>query len=215
MRAEAGIRIKELNAHLDGIGLALQQMGGYDHQTIAGVMSTSTHGSGTGFGPLNDYVHSIDIGNANLVPAYSSEIAIPMDGRHIEAVERIFEVADQHRRLGDVYQSSPIALRFVRASPAYASMMHGADTMMIELIQLRGNEGGYEMLGAEEEALYEIGGRPHWGQVNTLTGSHGLVASMYPRYEDWQAVHRQMNASGVFDSPFSKRVGITADRFTP
>ena len=24
-----------------------------------------------------------------------------------------------------------------------------------------------------EEALYALGGRPHWGQVNTLTGSHG------------------------------------------
>jgi len=156
-----------------------------------------------------------NIGNANLVPAYSSEIGIPMDGRHIEAVERVLQVADRHRRLGDVYQSSPIALRFVKASPAYASMMHGVDTMMIELIQLRGNEGGYEMLGSYEDALYALGGRPHWGQVNTLTGSHGLVASMYPRYADWQAVHRQMNATGVFDSPFSKRAGITADRFTP
>ena len=98
--------------------------------------------------------------------------------------------------------------------PAYSSMMHGQDTMMMELIQLRGNEGGYEMLGAYEDALYALGGRPHWGQVNTLTGSHGLVASMYPRYEDWQAVHRQMNSTGVFDSPFSKRVGIAEDRFT-
>ena len=52
-------------------------------------------------------------------------------------------------------------------------------------------------------------------QVNTLTGSHGLVASMYPRYEDRRAVHRQMNSTGVFDSPFSKRVGIAEDRFTP
>jgi hypothetical protein len=156
-----------------------------------------------------------NIGKANLVPAYSSEVGIPMDGRHIEAVERVFEVAAERRKLGDVYQSSPIALRFVKASPAYLSMMHGRDTMMMELIQLRGNEGGYELLGAYEEALYALGGRPHWGQVNTLTGSHGLVASMYPRYDDWQRVHRSMNATGVFDSPFSKRAGIAEDRFTP
>ena len=156
-----------------------------------------------------------NIGNANLVPAYSAEIGIPMDGRHIEAVERVFEVADRQRRVGDVYQSSPIALRFVKASPAYASMMYGSDTMMMELIQLRGNEGGYEMLAAYEEALYDLGGRPHWGQVNTLTGSHGLVSSMYPRWVDWLRVHAQMNATGVFDSPFSKRVGIAPERFTP
>ncbi len=398
VRAEAGIRLKELNAYLDRNGLGLSQMGGYDHQTVAGVISTSTHGSGIEFGPLNDNAHSLDmvvsggrvmrveradgptdradylahhgerrtlvqdddvfdavavgmgcmgivctalievrhrfhlrevremhpwakvkvdlldgavladnehyelvfspyarkheypclvttrntvadptnrmldkrmrnwlvelgarlpitprllnlalhlrpslapflietamkallkdeydevsfkvfnIGNANLVPAYSSEIGIPMDGRHIEAVERVFEVADRQRGVGDVYQSSPIALRFVKASSAYASMMHGRDTMMMELIQLRGNEGGYEMLGAYEEALYDLGGRPHWGQVNTLTDSHGLVSSMYPRWADWLRVHRELNATGVFDSPFSKRVGIVQERFTP
>ncbi|HEY1540459.1 MAG TPA: D-arabinono-1,4-lactone oxidase [Solirubrobacteraceae bacterium] len=398
VRAEAGIRLKELNAYLDREGLGLSQMGGYDHQTVAGVISTSTHGSGMRYGPLNDFAHSLDmvvsggavvrveradgptdpvayaahhgparsliqdddvfravsvgigcmgivctallevearyhlrevrelhpwakvkadlrdgavlrdndhyelvfspyrrkhayaclvttrnrtadprnrpldkrtrnwlvelaatlpitprllnlilrlkpslapfmietamtalvkdeydevsfkvfnIGNANLVPAYSAEVGVPMDGRHIEAVERVFAVAERRRSLGDVYQSSPIALRFVKASPAFASMMHGRDTMMMELIQLSGNDGGYEMLGAYEEALYDLGGRPHWGQVNALTGSHGLVASMYPRWEDWLAVHRRFNASGVFDSPFSRRVGIAQDRFTP
>ena len=51
--------------------------------------------------------------------------------------------------------------------------------------------------------------------MNTLTGSHGLVSSMYPRWQDWLRVHRQMNATGVFDSPFSKRVGIAPERFTP
>jgi L-gulono-1,4-lactone dehydrogenase len=398
VRAEAGARIKELNAYLDRHGLALSQMGGYDHQTIAGVMSTSTHGSGALYGPLNDSVHSVDIvasggrvhrveradgptdpvayeahhgadrmlhqddhvfnavvvgigcmgalctalvevrekfylrevremhpwskvradledggvlrdndhyelvfspysrsheypclvttrnpvanphrrpwdkrmrnwavellarlpltsralnlvlhvwprlspmlletamkalvkdeydhvsykvfniGNANLVPALSAEVGVPMDGRHIAAVERIFEIADEYRRLGEVYQSAPIALRFVKASPAYLSMMNGADTMMIELIQLNGSNGALELTNAYEEALYDLGGRAHWGQLNTLTGSHGLVESMYPHYADWQDVHRQFNASGVFDSPFSKRVGISVDRFRP
>ena len=50
-----------MNAYLDGRGLALSNMGGYDHQTIAGVISTSTHGSGITFGPLNDFVRSLDI----------------------------------------------------------------------------------------------------------------------------------------------------------
>jgi hypothetical protein len=39
------------------------------------------------------------------------------------------------------------------------------------------------------------------------------LVELYPRYEDWQCVHRQMNATGVFDSPFSKRVGIAEERF--
>lgn len=398
VRAEGGIRIKELNSFLDGKGLALSNMGGYDHQTVAGVISTSTHGSGITFGPLNDFVRSIDlvasagrvyriersdgptdraafeshhggrralvqddhwfdavcvgmgcmgvlctvmievepkyflrevrrfhtwkevrkdlegdevlrtnrhyevlfspykrkheypclvttrnytpnpshkwftkrmrnwlveaasafpltphvinllvdvrpslsplllenairalikdeydgvsyevlnIGAANLLPAYSCEIGVPMDGRHIEAVERIIEVTAERRRIGDVYQSSPISFRFVKASSAYMSMMNGVDTMMIELIELSRCDGGYELLAAYEEALYPLGGRPHWGQVNTLTGSHGMIASMYPRYGDWLDVHRRLNESGAFDSPFAERVGISRERFGP
>jgi hypothetical protein len=398
VRAEAGIRLKELNAWLDANELALLQMGGYDHQTVAGVISTSTHGSGTAFGPLNDSVRSLDvvasggrvmrieraagptdraayeahhgdrrtlvqdddvfdavavgmgcmgivctallevgpkfylrevrrmrpwtavkadlkdgkvfdehehweivfspyrhqgdwqclvttrdtydgppekvslmnrmrsalversarnpltpkvlrlvlrvfprltplllqlsmralvkkeyvaasykvfhIGDANLVPAYSGEMAIPTDGTHVEAVERLFAVAEEQRRARRIYQSSPIALRFVKASPAYLSMMHGSETMMIELIELFGAEGALELIGAYEQAMTSLGGRPHWGQINALSDD-GELAKLYPRYADWQRVHRQMNATGVFDSPFSRRVGIAADRLTP
>ena len=111
-----------------------------------------------------------NIGAANRVPAYSGEIAIPTDGRHIEAVETIFEVADAQRRSRRIYQSSPIALRFVKASPAYLSMMNGSETMMIELIELHGSKGAVELIGAYEEALTPLGGRPHWGQINALSG---------------------------------------------
>lgn len=397
VHVQSGMRIRELNSHLDSLGLALPNMGGYDGQTIAGVISTSTHGSGLRFGPLSDFVRSLEIvgsggriyrierqdgptdaaayreryperallqddhafnavvvgmgcmgviysvmlevqlkfylrevrtmstwdkvseqlrrgevlrenrhyevlfnpyerdgvhhclittrnevsaeqyehdshrarhfwvelfsslsitprvinliagiwpklspslidramsgladvdytnvsyrvlnvGAANRLPAYSCEIGVPIDDRglHIAAVERIYEIAARHRNEGEVYQSAPISLRFVRASDSLLSMMHGRDTMMIELIMLTHSEGGFELLADYEEELYAFGGRPHWGQVNTLTGSDGLVASMYPRLSEWLEVHGTLNASGVFDSPFSKRVGIAKSRF--
>jgi hypothetical protein len=154
----------------------------------------------------------LNIGTANFVPAYSAEIGVPVDDRalHIKAVERIMEIAAARREIGAVYHTSPISLRFVKASPALMSMMHGQETMMIELIQMTHTEGGLEILAAYEDALYEFGGRPHWGQINTLTGSHEKLASMYPRYPDWLKVHAELNKSGVFDSPFSKRVGISS-----
>jgi hypothetical protein len=157
----------------------------------------------------------LNIGLANLLPAYSCEIGVPLDadGRHISAVERVIEVASERRRLGEVYEGSPISLRFVKESEAYMSMMYGRPTMMMELIQPTHTEGGFELLAAYEEALAELGGRPHWGQVNTLTGSHDLLASMYPAYERWQDIHGRLNANHVFDSPFSKRVGISTQPF--
>lgn len=166
-----------------------------------------------------DYVNVsykvMNIGAANYLPAYSAEIGVPFDDRGlwVEAVERIVEVAGRRAEVGDVYHSSPISLRFVRGTDAYMSMMEGHDTMMIELIMATHTQGGEELLGAHENALYKLGGRPHWGQINTLTGSHDLISKMYPHYADWQDVHAQLNCSGVFDSPFSKRVGISRAAF--
>jgi len=154
-----------------------------------------------------------NIGRANHVPAYSAEIGVPVDerGLHLRAIERILEIAARHARLGDVYQTSPLALRFVAPSGAPMAMMHGRRTMMIELIMLRRTQGGLELLADYEDALYECEGRPHWGQVNTLTA--GRVRELYPGLDDWLAVHDRLNAGGVFDSAFSKRAGLRrADR---
>jgi hypothetical protein len=156
----------------------------------------------------------LNIGTANLMPAYSMEIGVAADAA-VEAMEIVMAVTAKRQALGQVYSSSPVSLRFVKESPAYMSMMNGRDTVMLELIQLTRTEGGFELLAEYEEALYAVGGRPHWGQYNTLTGSHELMQSMYPRYRDWLAVHNELNASGVFDAPFSKRVGISASRWVP
>ena len=151
----------------------------------------------------------LNIGAANVLPAYSMEIGVPVDERrlHLRAPELIAQVAAEHRRLGSVYQSSPISFRFVKASPALMSMMHGRDTMMIELIGLTRSEGGYELLAAYEEALYEVEGRPHWGQLNWIDPDR--VATLYPRYAEWQAVRRELDPRGTFESPFTDRVGIS------
>jgi FAD/FMN-containing dehydrogenase len=150
----------------------------------------------------------LNIGAANLLPAYSAEIAVPMAGdRHLEAVDRLIAVADRHRRLGRAYHTGLISLRFVRASPAYMSMMHGGDAMTIELILMNQTEGGLELLSAHEDALYAVGGRPHWGQVNTLCDE--VLRELYPRYDRWLAVRERFDPDGRFDAPFTKRVGIS------
>ena len=391
VRAESGVRIRELNAHLGQRGLALQQMGGYDGQTIAGVVSTSTHGSGLGLGPLCDFVRSLDvvgggglvyrieasngptnraayqrrfpdntlvqddhwfraalvgvgclgaiyslllevqdayqleevrteqlwsqvaedlrkgdvfrvhrhyevyvnphsrggdhtcmvttrhptsepvkkrpdrrrnsipeflaslpvlppiidfvvglrpslspwlldrglkaladkryvsasykvfnIGTANLLPAYSAEIAVPVDeqGSHVEAMERVFEVAEHHRRLGHIFHTAPIALRFVAPSPAYLSMMEGRPTMMMELIQLKRTEGGMELLAAYEEALKPYAARPHWGQIQSLFGGKAQLEELYPRLQDWLEVRAELDPRGTFAGALSRRLQI-------
>src|SRR5690606_18736626 len=49
----AGTHLWELPAILGPLGLALENMGDIDRQTIAGATSTGTHGTGLGFGGLS------------------------------------------------------------------------------------------------------------------------------------------------------------------
>jgi L-gulono-1,4-lactone dehydrogenase len=151
----------------------------------------------------------LNIGAANYLPADSAEIGVPITNA-VAAIEEVIRVAARQRELGAVYHSAPIAMRFVRQSRAPMSMMYGRDTMMIELILVSRTRSGEELLAAYEEALYPLGGRPHWGQINTLAGGHRLLEEMYDEYPCWLEVHRRLNSSGVFNSPFSKRVGISA-----
>ena len=147
-----------------------------------------------------------NIGEANSLPADSMELGIAVDGRHIEAVDKILTLAAQRAEEG-LYLTSPFSLRFVAPSAAYASMMYGQPTMMIELIMVTGSRGGNSLLIGFEDALAGLGVRPHWGQINAIEPAQPPV--LYPMWDRWMAVEREFNSSGVFNSPFSRRVGIS------
>lgn len=56
---EAGIRLEDLNEHLAREGLALSNLGSIAKQSIAGAVSTGTHGTGVRFGSLSTFVRNI------------------------------------------------------------------------------------------------------------------------------------------------------------
>ena len=114
-----------------------------------------------------------NIGAANKLPALSrASSACRWRGTtHLRAVDRILEMADE---LGTGAQALPhlthrAAVRGALA--AYASMMHGPATMMIELILISETRGGWKLLAEYERRLPELGARPHWGQYNMLGGT--------------------------------------------
>lgn len=65
VRVGAGTTIREINATLWAKGLALPALGGYDGQTIAGVLPTGTHGSVLARGPLAETMKSVDLVKPN------------------------------------------------------------------------------------------------------------------------------------------------------
>ncbi|MBX2804163.1 MAG: FAD-binding protein [Myxococcales bacterium] len=58
---QAGCNVGRLNEVLDGHGLALANMGSGDFQTVAGAVSTGTHGSASSVGDLSALVIGIDL----------------------------------------------------------------------------------------------------------------------------------------------------------
>lgn len=57
----AGTRIRQINTALWAAGQALPYLGGYDGQTLGGVLPTGTHGSVLRYGPLAELVRSLDL----------------------------------------------------------------------------------------------------------------------------------------------------------
>jgi FAD-linked oxidoreductase len=57
----SGTTIRALNAALDGLGLAMANLGDIDAQTIAGALATGTHGTGAGLGGLATQVVGFEL----------------------------------------------------------------------------------------------------------------------------------------------------------
>ncbi len=56
---EGGIKLRDLNRRLEKLGYCIPTMGGIDHQSMAGAISTGTHGSSLGFGAMSKMVKSM------------------------------------------------------------------------------------------------------------------------------------------------------------
>ena len=61
VRVGAGTVLRELNPELDALGLALENMGDIDAQTLAGAISTGTHGTGAGLANISARVEALEL----------------------------------------------------------------------------------------------------------------------------------------------------------
>ncbi len=57
----AGTPLHQLNPALAELGLAMENMGDIDRQTISGATATSTHGTGIGFGSISTQIRALDL----------------------------------------------------------------------------------------------------------------------------------------------------------
>jgi FAD-linked oxidoreductase len=81
VRVEAGIGLRALSEAIWGYGMALENLGDIDRQTISGAISTATHGTGTRFRNLSSLVEAVELvladGTLLEVSAASEAEALP------------------------------------------------------------------------------------------------------------------------------------------
>ena len=105
VKVEAGITLADLGAVLWRHGLAMENLGDIDQQTLAGAISTATHGTGAGFRNLSAQVLALEL--------------VLDDGSVVEVSERSDRAAFRATRvglgaLGVIYSVT------LRAVPAFA-----------------------------------------------------------------------------------------------
>lgn len=59
--AEAGITLSKLHTALGTLGLAMSNLGSISEQTLAGVITTATHGSGINYGVISTHVLALGL----------------------------------------------------------------------------------------------------------------------------------------------------------
>jgi len=131
--------------------------------------------------------------------------------RHaVEAVETVLRIAEQYAAQGSIYHTAPVAMRFVAPSRALMSMMHGGERMTIELIHLIDHGRGVEIIHAHEEApLSSACALTGTGERTRAQRGGGSLS----RTRQVAGDPRAARPEGVFESPFSKRVGLTSRGF--
>ena len=66
-------------------------------------------------------------------------------------------------------------------------------------------ERSYRAYFADVEAVFRNHrGRPHWGKLHTMSARE--LAPLYPKWDEFQRVRKQLDPKGVFANEFVTRV---------
>ena len=102
----------------------------------------------------------------------------------------------------------PLEFRFVAADDAWLSPFYQRASCSIAVHAAADEAHGY-LLSEIGPILQRHGGRPHWGKLHSLGAAQ--LATLYPRFKDFQALRRDMDPEGRLLNPHLRSLlGVTA-----
>jgi len=150
-----------------------------------------------GVPPYVDWSYRV-LATARSVKANEMEYAVPAE----QGPDAIRAVARYVRRVATPVLF-PIEYRYVAADDIPLSPFYGRDSAVLSIHQdARVSQEPY--FGDVERILRDMGGRPHWGKLHSLS-----AAELEPLYKEWelfQRVRRRLDPSGKLMTPYLRQV---------
>lgn len=158
----------------------------------------------------------LDIGKVDDAKALAMELSFPVDENLVDAIDDLLAVFAQEAHDKKWYLAGPIALRFVAPSLAYLAPQEGRYTCMVELDMVYGVNNGEDLLKSVTGIVLQHNPtvRVHWGlDLDTVTGAQ--AEARYVKYANWLDVYRALSSTGIFNSVFTDRLGISIPNSSP
>lgn len=98
----------------------------------------------------------------------------------------------------------PVEVRVVKGDDAWLSPFHGHDRSGSIAVHRYYVEDPLPYFADIEPIYQPLGGRPHWGKMNTLDAA--VFAERYPRWKEFLAVREALDPDGKMLNPYLKKV---------
>ena len=189
---EAGIRLKDLIRNMELGGKAMRNLGSITEQSIAGAISTGTHGTGVKLRNLSASIVEMNLvtGTGDLLTIKDTEL---LDAARV-SMGALGIVTKVTLDVVPMYELEHVTYRYVAADQSLMSPARGQDVCYIGVST---QPNANEVYARVEPIMKDLGGRPHWGKHFTLRRSE--VEAMYPdSYEKFRQIRKQLDPQGVF-----------------
>lgn len=158
------------------------------HRSVDAVLSARTY---------SDVSHRVFV-SSRKVRFVESEYALP----RTELTTVLRELRAMIPKLADPVMF-PLEIRVAAADDVWLSTAYGRDSAYIAIHQYVGMPYR-RYFDLFESIMADVGGRPHWGKLHSLDATK--LATLYPRFDDFQAVRAAVDPAGRFANAYTARV---------
>lgn len=126
------------------------------------------------------------------------EYAVPLE-KGADAVQELVAAIREKK----IVTGFPVVFRIIDGNDCWLSPAYGRKSVSISIQSYFRHDAG-PLFSTAEEILRKYDGRPHWGTLHTM-GPDDL-AEVYPKYDDFRTIRREVDPEGRFLTPYMKQL---------